>query len=131
MSETIDHRVEIADAVATVTFDRPQAYNAFTADLIQSLLVSLKSLERDKAVRAIGRELNRRYSGRTVQDVVDMETEPSDPLDALHTRLAATPSPYGTGDASARTVASEADRIVIFGSFLTVAAALAVARVRT
>jgi heat-inducible transcriptional repressor len=40
-------------------------------------------------VRAIGRELNRRYRGRTVQDVVDMETEPSDPLDALHTRARA------------------------------------------
>src|SRR6266850_1594975 len=37
-------------------------------------------------VRAIGRELNRRYSGRTVQDVIDMETAPADPLDALHTR---------------------------------------------
>jgi heat-inducible transcriptional repressor len=37
-------------------------------------------------VRAVGRELNRRYSGHTVQDVVDMETAPSDPLDALHTR---------------------------------------------
>jgi len=37
-------------------------------------------------VRAVGRELNRRYCGRTVQDVVDMETTPSDPLDALHTR---------------------------------------------
>ena len=37
-------------------------------------------------VRAIGRELNRRYSGHSVQDVVDMETVPSDPLDALHTR---------------------------------------------
>ncbi len=33
--------------------------------------------------------------------------------------------------ASARTAASEADRIIVFGSFLTVAAALAVARVRT
>jgi len=40
-------------------------------------------------VRAIGRELNRRYSGRTVQDVVDMETEPRDPLDTLHTRARA------------------------------------------
>jgi len=40
-------------------------------------------------VRALGRELHRRYSGHTVQDVVDMETEPSDPLDALHTRARA------------------------------------------
>jgi 2-(1,2-epoxy-1,2-dihydrophenyl)acetyl-CoA isomerase len=53
MSEPLDHRVEIADGVATVTFDRPQAYNAFTADMVQSLLASLKSVERDKAVRAV------------------------------------------------------------------------------
>jgi len=53
MTETVDHRVELAGGVATVTFDRPQAYNAFTADLIQSLLASLKSLERDKTVRAV------------------------------------------------------------------------------
>jgi heat-inducible transcriptional repressor len=37
-------------------------------------------------VRAVGRELHRRYSGHTVQDVLDMETPPSDPLDPLHTR---------------------------------------------
>jgi heat-inducible transcriptional repressor len=37
-------------------------------------------------VRAIGRELHRRYSGHTVQDVLDMETPPNDPLDPLHTR---------------------------------------------
>ena len=37
-------------------------------------------------VRAVGRELNRRYNGRTVQDVIDLETAPADPLDALHTR---------------------------------------------
>ena len=41
------------------------------------------------AVRAIGRELNRRYRGRTVRDVVDMEAEPSDPLDTLHIRARA------------------------------------------
>src|SRR6266436_5307832 len=48
--------------------------------------VDLIPLEDD---RALGRELNRRYSGHTVQDVVDMEAEPSDPLDALHTRARA------------------------------------------
>src|SRR5207249_7484751 len=39
--------------------------------------------------RAMGRDLKRRDSGRTVQDVVDMEAEPSDPLDTLHTRARA------------------------------------------
>ena len=40
-------------------------------------------------VRAIGRELTRRFRGRTVQDIVHMERTPNDPLDALHTRARA------------------------------------------
>ena len=40
-------------------------------------------------VRAIGRELTRRFRGRTVQEVVEMESAPADPLDALHTRARA------------------------------------------
>src|SRR5437879_6585150 len=39
--------------------------------------------------RAIGRELSRRFGGRTVEQIVDMESAPSDPLDALHTRARA------------------------------------------
>ncbi|MBI3636925.1 MAG: hypothetical protein HY216_12070, partial [Candidatus Rokubacteria bacterium] len=38
-------------------------------------------------VRKIGRELTRRYRGRTVHDIVEMETSPADPLDELHTRV--------------------------------------------
>ncbi|HZO95110.1 MAG TPA: enoyl-CoA hydratase-related protein [Candidatus Baltobacteraceae bacterium] len=49
----IDHRVEIAEAVATITLARPQAYNALTADLLDSLLATFRALERDAAVRAI------------------------------------------------------------------------------
>ena len=37
-------------------------------------------------VRKIGRELTRQFRGRTVQEIVEMESAPSDPLDALHTR---------------------------------------------
>ena len=37
-------------------------------------------------VRAIGRELTRRFRGRSVQDIVEMEHAPTDPLDSLHTR---------------------------------------------
>lgn len=37
-------------------------------------------------VRKIGRELARRFRGRTVEDIVEMEKSPSDPLDELHTR---------------------------------------------
>ena len=40
-------------------------------------------------IRNIGRELSRRFRGRTVQEIVDMEASPADPLDALHTRARA------------------------------------------
>ena len=40
-------------------------------------------------VRAIGRELTRRFRDRSVQDIVEMESAPADPLDALHTRARA------------------------------------------
>src|SRR5439155_861985 len=36
--------------------------------------------------RAIGRELTRRFRDRSVEEIVDMENAPADPLDALHTR---------------------------------------------
>jgi heat-inducible transcriptional repressor len=40
-------------------------------------------------IRAIGRELTRRFRDRTVEEIVAMETAPADPLDALHTRARA------------------------------------------
>jgi heat-inducible transcriptional repressor len=40
-------------------------------------------------VRAIGRELTRRFRDRTVEEIVAMENAPADPLDALHTRARA------------------------------------------
>ena len=49
----VDHRVEIAGGVATVTLDRPDAYNALTAELLESLLATMKALARDDSVRAI------------------------------------------------------------------------------
>jgi len=53
MSEPIDHRAEIADSVATITLDRPKAYNALTAQLLESLTGTFRSLARDGSVRAI------------------------------------------------------------------------------
>jgi len=53
MSERVDHRLEVAGAVATITIDRPAAYNAVTAALLKSLAATLKEVERDSAVRAI------------------------------------------------------------------------------
>jgi heat-inducible transcriptional repressor len=40
----------------------------------------------EEEVRRLGRELSRRFRERTVKEIVDMETAPADPLDALHTR---------------------------------------------
>ena len=40
-------------------------------------------------VRAVGRELTRRFRDRSVQEIVEMESAPADPLDALHTRARA------------------------------------------
>ena len=37
-------------------------------------------------VRRIGAELTHRFRGRTVQEIVEMEVAPADPLDRLHTR---------------------------------------------
>ena len=53
MNDPIDHRVTVGDGVATIAFARPHAYNALTADLLDSLLGTLKTLERDASVRAI------------------------------------------------------------------------------
>lgn len=53
MSAPVDHRVASENGVATITLARPQAYNALTADLLESLLATFKALERDAAVRAI------------------------------------------------------------------------------
>ncbi|HEY4439183.1 MAG TPA: enoyl-CoA hydratase-related protein [Candidatus Elarobacter sp.] len=53
MSEPVQHAVSRDGGVATITFDRPQAYNALTADLIESLIETLGALERDAAVRAL------------------------------------------------------------------------------
>jgi 2-(1,2-epoxy-1,2-dihydrophenyl)acetyl-CoA isomerase len=53
MSTPIDHTVATDNGVATVTLARPAAYNALTADLLDSLLATFKGLERDASVRAI------------------------------------------------------------------------------
>jgi heat-inducible transcriptional repressor len=66
--------------------DRALVVMVTDAGWVTARAVTLDPPLATEEVRAIGRELNRRYSGRTVQDVIDMETAPADPLDALHTR---------------------------------------------
>jgi len=49
----LEHRVSVDGGVATVTLDRPHAYNALTADLLESLLVSFRAIAAEPAVRAV------------------------------------------------------------------------------
>jgi 2-(1,2-epoxy-1,2-dihydrophenyl)acetyl-CoA isomerase len=49
--ETI--RVETADAIATLTLNRPQALNAFDRAMKTDLLAALRSVGRDRSVRAL------------------------------------------------------------------------------
>lgn len=46
-------RFEIADAIATITLDRPDALNAMTVVMKQELLSALWSVARDRSVRAL------------------------------------------------------------------------------
>ncbi len=48
-----DLRIEVADAVATVTLDRPDALNSLTVPLKEELLATFRRLGRDRDVRAI------------------------------------------------------------------------------
>jgi 2-(1,2-epoxy-1,2-dihydrophenyl)acetyl-CoA isomerase len=50
---TAEHRVEIQADVATITLDRPQAYNALTGELLEALAATFGALARDGSVRAI------------------------------------------------------------------------------
>jgi 2-(1,2-epoxy-1,2-dihydrophenyl)acetyl-CoA isomerase len=46
-------RYEVADAIATITLDRPEALNALTIPLKQELLAAFRAVARDRAVRAV------------------------------------------------------------------------------
>ncbi|HEV8545682.1 MAG TPA: enoyl-CoA hydratase-related protein [Candidatus Limnocylindrales bacterium] len=48
-----DLRVEIAEAIATLTLDRPDALNSLTVPLKESLLRAFRDVERDPAVRVV------------------------------------------------------------------------------
>ena len=46
-------RLETVDGIATITLDRPAALNALTIPMKQELLAALRSVERDRSVRAV------------------------------------------------------------------------------
>jgi 2-(1,2-epoxy-1,2-dihydrophenyl)acetyl-CoA isomerase len=49
----IEHTLTFDGGVATETLDRPAAYNALTADMLDSLLVTFRALQREPDVRAV------------------------------------------------------------------------------
>ena len=48
-----DLRLETADAVATITLDRPAALNALTIRLKEELLAAFETVAADDAIRAV------------------------------------------------------------------------------
>jgi 2-(1,2-epoxy-1,2-dihydrophenyl)acetyl-CoA isomerase len=46
-------RLEVADAIATITLDRPDALNALTVTMKGELLAALRTVGRDRSVRAV------------------------------------------------------------------------------
>ena len=46
-------RVEAADAIATVTLDRPDALNALTGRMLADLLAAFRRIGRDRSIRAV------------------------------------------------------------------------------
>jgi len=46
-------RYEVADAIATITLDRPDALNALTIALKRDLLAAFRAVDRDRAIRAV------------------------------------------------------------------------------
>ncbi len=69
--------------------DRALAVVATDAGWITVREITLDAPVTADEVRAIGRELTRRFRDRSVQEIVEMESAPADPLDALHTRARA------------------------------------------
>ncbi len=69
--------------------DRALAIVVTDAGWITARAVTLEPPLAADEVRRIARELTRRYRGRTVHDIIEMESSPADPLDALHTRARA------------------------------------------
>ena len=46
-------RLEVADAIATITLDRPEALNALTVPVKVGLLDALRTIARDRSIRAV------------------------------------------------------------------------------
>jgi heat-inducible transcriptional repressor len=66
--------------------DRALAVLVTDSGWVTARAITLEPPLAAEEVRKISRELTRRFRERTVAEIVEMETSPADPLDALHTR---------------------------------------------
>ncbi len=82
LAQTVIARVD----VMPLEEDRALAVVATDSGWITVREIALDPPLAAEEARAIGRELTRRFRGRSVEDIVAMENAPDDPLDALHTR---------------------------------------------
>ena len=85
LKQTVVERVE----VMPLEEDRALAVVVTESGWVTARSIAVDPPRTADEMRGIGRELSRRFRGRTVQEVVDMEASPADPLDALHTRARA------------------------------------------
>jgi heat-inducible transcriptional repressor len=85
LKQTIVARVDLM----SLPDDRVLAVLTTDAGWITVREITLDTPLTGDEVRAIGRELTRRFRDRSVQEIVEMESAPADPLDALHTRARA------------------------------------------
>jgi heat-inducible transcriptional repressor len=85
LKQTIIARVDLIP----LPDDRALAVVATDAGWITVREITLEPPLTADEVRAIGGELTRRFRDRSVQEIVQMESAPADPLDALHTRARA------------------------------------------
>src|SRR5262247_2603882 len=82
LMQTVVERVE----VMPLEEDRALAVVITNSGWVTARSITVEPPRSADEMRSIGRELSRRFRGRTVQEIVDMEASPADPLDALHTR---------------------------------------------
>jgi heat-inducible transcriptional repressor len=69
--------------------DRALAVLVTDSGWITARAITLDPALPGEETRKVGRELTRRFRGRTVEEIVQMEESPDDPLDELHTRARA------------------------------------------
>ncbi len=85
LKHTVIERVELMP----LDDDRALAVLATDSGWVTARAITIDPPLPGDDIRKLGRELSRRFRGRTVANILDMESAPADPLDELHTRARA------------------------------------------